>query len=434
MILKGSQRAGGRQLAAHLLNVEDNEHVHVHETRGFMAEDLPSAFHEAYAISRGTRAKQYLFSLSLNPPRDEQVSTEAFADAINRVELKLGLEHQPRAIVFHEKDGRRHAHAVWSRIDAETMTAINLPHYKLKLRDVSRELYLEHGWQMPRGFVNSQERDPANFSHAEWQQAKRGGHDPKALKSMFQECWAISDNGSAFAQALKARGYTLARGDRRGHVAVDYRGEVYAISKYVDRKAKEVREKLGEPDKLVTVEEAKRETAGRMTDMLKRHAADIRARQRSQAAALAMRKADMIQRQRDERARLDTALVARWKRETQERAQRMTSGLRGLWDRITGQRARTERQNDAEALQAYRRDQAEKDRMIFRHIDERQDLHRHARQLRRQHAEQVAELHRDVAGYAVMREAATVTGKEAATLRQRPPRGKRGGNDFERER
>lgn len=145
MILKGNQRGGGRQLAAHLLNAHDNEHVEVHDLRGFVADDLPGAFHEAYGVSRGTRAKQFLFSLSLNPPRDAKVSTAAFENAIASVEERLGLQDQPRAIVFHEKEGRRHAHAVWSRIDAAEMKAINLPHTKLKLRDVSRELYLEHG-------------------------------------------------------------------------------------------------------------------------------------------------------------------------------------------------------------------------------------------------------------------------------------------------
>lgn len=53
------------------MKTEDNEHVDVHELRGFMSDDLKSAFHETYAVSRGTRAKQYLFSLSLNPPQNE---------------------------------------------------------------------------------------------------------------------------------------------------------------------------------------------------------------------------------------------------------------------------------------------------------------------------------------------------------------------------
>lgn len=33
-------------------------------------------------------------------------------------------------MVFHEKEGRRHARAVWSRIDAETMTAKQLSFFK----------------------------------------------------------------------------------------------------------------------------------------------------------------------------------------------------------------------------------------------------------------------------------------------------------------
>ena len=68
MILKGSQRAGAKQLAVHLLKTEENEHVQVHDLRGFSSDNLKSALQEAYAISRGTQAKQFLFSLSLNTP------------------------------------------------------------------------------------------------------------------------------------------------------------------------------------------------------------------------------------------------------------------------------------------------------------------------------------------------------------------------------
>ncbi|MCA8894026.1 MAG: relaxase, partial [Amphiplicatus sp.] len=73
MILKGSQRAGGTQLAAHLLNDIENDHVTIHELRGFVSENLAGAFKEAYAVSCGTRCKQFLFSLSLSPPETESV-------------------------------------------------------------------------------------------------------------------------------------------------------------------------------------------------------------------------------------------------------------------------------------------------------------------------------------------------------------------------
>ena len=189
MILKGSQRGSGQNLAVHLMRTDDNEHVSLHELRGFASDNLKDAFKEVEAVSRGTRCRQYLFSLSLSPPEQARVSVAQFEQAIDRVESKLGLEGQSRVIVFHEKEGRRHAHCVWSRIDAETMTARQMSFYKNKLSNLSRDLYLEHGWQMPRGIAVAGARDPTNFTLAEWQQAKRQGIDPRWLKSTLQACW-----------------------------------------------------------------------------------------------------------------------------------------------------------------------------------------------------------------------------------------------------
>lgn len=55
MILKGSQRAGAKQLSTHLLNIRDNDHVTVLKVRWFIARDLHGALAEAYAISKGTK-------------------------------------------------------------------------------------------------------------------------------------------------------------------------------------------------------------------------------------------------------------------------------------------------------------------------------------------------------------------------------------------
>ncbi len=49
--------------------------------------------------------------------------------------------------------------------------------------EVSRELFIEHGWTMPLGMINSEKRDPRNFTLTEWQQAKRTGIDPRAIKT-----------------------------------------------------------------------------------------------------------------------------------------------------------------------------------------------------------------------------------------------------------
>lgn len=399
MILKASQRGGGKQLAIHLLNAADNEHVHVHELRGFTADDLPGAFQEAYAVSRGTKAKQFLFSLSLNPPQEHKVETETFEAAIDAIERKVGLEGQPRAVVFHEKDGRRHAHAVWSRIDAEKMRAINLPFFKMKLRDVSRELYLENGWKMPRGLVNSKERDPANYTLAEWQQAKRAGQDPKALKEMFRETWAASDSAKAFTAALRSRGYILARGERRSYVAVDYRGEVYGIARYAGIKTKEVRARIGDENELPSIDEAKAAHAERMTEMLRRHVENAEQRRKDQAASILQRRREITERQRAQRLELENAQQTRMATETRERTSRFSRGFRGLWHRVTGKHFEIKRRNEQEALLATQRDKIEKDRLAFRHIEERRPLHEQIKQLRKAHSEHVAELHCDLADF-----------------------------------
>ena len=126
MILVGNQRGGARDLASHLMK-DENDHVTLHELRGFIADDLHGAFAEAEAMSKGTRCRQFLFSMSFNPPETERVDISVFKSAINEAEQRLGLNNQPRAIVFHEKEGRRHAHAVWSRIKADEMKAVPLP-------------------------------------------------------------------------------------------------------------------------------------------------------------------------------------------------------------------------------------------------------------------------------------------------------------------
>lgn len=63
IVLKGSQHGGGKQLAAHLMKLEDNKHIHVYDRRGFMSDNLYSALHEANAVNCGTRATQFLFSV-----------------------------------------------------------------------------------------------------------------------------------------------------------------------------------------------------------------------------------------------------------------------------------------------------------------------------------------------------------------------------------
>jgi len=402
MILKAKERGDARQLARYLLSMGENEHVELHDVRGFVSDDLNGAFSEADAIAKGTRCKNYLFSMSLNPPAKEAVRTDVFEQAIVQIEEKLGLENQPRAVVFHEKDGRRHAHVVWSRIDSERMRAINMAHYKVKLRDISRKLFLEHGWDMPRGLQDRSLRDPLHFSQAEWQQARRVGIDPRETKPVLQQCWQRSDNRASFERALKERGFWLARGDRRGFVAIDYRGEVYSLSRYAGVKVRELEARIGDPARLHSVDQVKAEIAQGMTGKLKAFIADSEREALGRSKELAARKAELAARHRSERTKLNAGLERRWDAEAQRRFQRLPKGFSGLWHRLTGLYAKIRRQNDREALEAYHRDRAAKDDLIFRQLEERETLQTYIRAQRSISQQRLALLRADVANYATL--------------------------------
>ena len=399
MILKAKERGDAGQLARYLLSMRDNEHVELHEVYGFASDDLIEAFSEADAIARGTRCKNYLFSMSLNPPEGAVVSKAVFEETADQIEKKLGLSNQPRAIVFHEKDGRRHAHVVWSRIDTERMRAINLPHYKTKLRDVSRQLYLEHGWDMPRGLQDRRLRDPLNFTREEWQQAKRVGLDPREIKTVLRQCWEKTDNRSCFEQALKERGFLLARGDQRGFVAIDYRGEVYSLSRYVSVKGKELEARLGDRQNLPSVDKVNDRLAKGMTRKLEAFVKEAKRDAKQRYAMIDFRRTEMVARHRDEREYLSRRHEKRWSVETNERAERLPGGFTGLWRRLTGEYARIKKQNEKELLQAWHRDRAETDVLIVSQLDERQVLQIDIKRQRARAQEELMRLRRDVMEY-----------------------------------
>lgn len=393
MILNGNQRGGHGDLARHIMKPE-NEHVEIHQIRGFIADTVSGAFKEAHAISRGTKCTQFLYSLSLNPPAAENVPVNVFEDAIDAIECKLGLSGQPRVIVFHEKQGRRHAHCVWSRIDADTMKAINLPHTKLKLRDISRQLFIEHRWQMPDGLVDSSLRNPLNFDRKEWFQAKRVKQDPRDIKGLFQQCWSAADSGKAFKHAMEERGYYLARGDRRAVVAVDVHGEIYAVARWANVKTKDVVARMGDVSALPSVEETQAKIAGLVREKMKGFIGSAASDFAQAAQGIEAKRLAMAERNRVDRRALQAAQDERWTKEAIERGARFRRGIRGLWDRLTGQAAKLRDQNERETKGAIQRDAREKQILVERQLDERRRLQREIDHTRRLHTKDMMLLYR----------------------------------------
>jgi hypothetical protein len=357
MIPKGNQRAGGRQLATHLMNQYDNERVELAEIRGAVAPDLHGAFAEWRAEAGATRCKKYLYSLSLNPDhRQGPFTREHYYDFIERTEKSLGLQDQPRAVVFHSKYGREHCHVVWSRIDLDKMKAVQLSHDRQKLRTVAQEFARDHGIELPLAMQKNRGKDRFN-DRSRWenlterQQFERTGIAKEERMRDIRQAWDQSDNALALVRALEERGYLLARGDRRGYVVVDRGGDIHSLSRQLTGiKSKDIKERLKDhpaerlPD-AHTAQKFIRENLQRQPD--KQHSGPTPEERRAQLAAahaerrepLDRLRAETKARQKQEREALLMAQRARDAGIADERLRKQPKGLLAFLARITGMKA-----------------------------------------------------------------------------------------------
>ncbi len=402
MIPKGSQRAGGQQLATHLLNEFDNERVHVLDVRGAMARDLHGAFAEWRAHARGTRCRKYLYSLSINPDPDQgPLTREQYLDFIGKAEQALGLENQPRAVVFHVKHGREHCHTVWSRIDVERMRAVQLSHDRPKLQTVVREFAREYGLELPAGL---REKDARRFESKqkrenlqEKQQEERTGITKADRVREITAAWLESRDARGLVQSLEKRGYLLARGDRRAYVVIDRFGEIFSLTRYIEGvKTKAVRDRLSRdlplerlPDPAGAKEFARKRRNAKLVfrrDFVR--AAEVR--RAELVAAHSRRRAVLAQRQQAlegkhaaERSALREAHQDIDKGIAATRLIRRPRGLVALLVRVTGIQALVDyrhRKEDRARGSDHARQVAALER---RHNRERQEMRRHERALAR---------------------------------------------------
>jgi len=212
---------------------------------------------------------------------------------------------------------------------------------------------------------------------------------------MMAECWAASDSKAAFQNALSERGMILAKGDRRGHVAVTHDGAVLSIARYAGKKAKEIKARLGEPDKLPSVDEAKTKMAGQMNQAVKRHIQEAKARYKAQMAPIERSRQAMTDYYRSERVMLKQKQQARWDQESKARAARYRSDLSGLMQRLSGERAQIQKQNIREAVQALKRDQDQRQILINAQLSDRQKLQADIKAIRQDHAQLLLKLRQE---------------------------------------
>ena len=371
MILKGNQRGGGRQLAVHLMNSFDNEVVEVADVRGTVARDLSGAFAEWEAEAGATNCKKYIYSLSLSPDQSQgRLTREQYFDLIARTERSLELVGQPRAVVFHEKRDkngvlRQHAHAIWSRIDTEKIKAVHMDHDHLKLGTVAREFARDYGLELPDGMKPANRKDHFNNrakqeNLGEKQQQERTGITKAEHMAEIAACWTATKTGPEFVRAMEDKDYHLARGDSRGHVVIDFYGEIHSLSKYLSGVAKKkelmarldayppeklpdvettrayVRQKLQERQKALEKGSQQEPSRSAATDGIEKRKTALQSRQQQRRAELDKQRADLFARQFSERGALREMQETDKADTTAARLERQPKGLAAFLTRITG--------------------------------------------------------------------------------------------------
>ncbi|MEM6942232.1 MAG: relaxase [Pseudomonadota bacterium] len=311
-----------------------------------------------------TKCRNYLYSLSVNPDqRQGPLPRGLYAAYVDRVEDALGLAGQPRAIVFNIKEGREHAHVVWSRIDLQEMKAIHMAFDHDKLMGVTRSFAREHGIELAPGYHRLEERKRQThrqLSLDEKTQIEESGISREERIATVTDLWHRRDTPQSFLASLEHHGYLLAHG-KRPFVLVDIYGHTNALPKLIDDKAattQAVRSFLGEAgaaENLPTVEEAKALAARhRLALKVHRQAEDradrldaLKARQEARRAELEREAGTMKARQEAARRQLLEAQRAElaahgarhdW-REARIRDQREAArptGLAGFLARVSG--------------------------------------------------------------------------------------------------
>ena len=184
-------------------------------------------------MAEATRADNALFHVQVRLPEHERLTRQQWEHSADRIEKRLGLTGQPRAVYFHVNDttGEEHMHVAWSLIDAEAMKAKPVPFFKFRLKALAREL--EQEFDITR--VKNEREGPIKYAAKknEQQQAQRLGTNKDEIRNTIRACWEHSDCGRSFEAALAHEGMILTLGDRRNLVVVDQAGGLHALGKRI---------------------------------------------------------------------------------------------------------------------------------------------------------------------------------------------------------
>ena len=179
--------------------------------------------------SRRCEKPVYAFSLGWHP--EETPSREAMIEAGREALAVLKMQDYQAVMISHTDTAHPHVHVIVNRIHPETGKAINL--YK----DQEKLSAWALGYEREQGKVYCQAR--AFKALARQAAQEQDGRPPprRYVDNTLAECWTRSDSGRSFKTALEAKGWGLAKGDRKEAVlmAVAPSGRAFAVLRELNK-------------------------------------------------------------------------------------------------------------------------------------------------------------------------------------------------------
>jgi hypothetical protein len=209
------------------------------------------------ASGRKLEKPVFAFSVSWHP---EQKPDKAHMLAtVKAAAAVLGLSEHQTIYVSHNDEEHAHVHALFNRVHPLTGKAATLSRSKEKLAAWALAYERQHG----KIYCATRERNARR--RTERKPGREG--DPVIL-----DAWKRSDSGKSFQAALKAKGYTLAQGNRRLVVVDRYGKAVNPVRQLPDVRAAQFKSRIRDLNLLALPKAATAQQAARKEQRRQYHA------------------------------------------------------------------------------------------------------------------------------------------------------------------
>jgi len=206
------------------------EWFHVENVAGI--EDERAAFGLMIDTARQSKRCEkpvYAFSLGWHP--EQQPERAEMIEAARAALQVLEMQDHQAVFVAHNDTAHRHVHVIVNRVHPETLKAANNYRDQQKLSAWA----LEQERAQNRIYCKARE-----FNALARQVAKEQDGRPapgRYVDNTLAECWSRSDGGQSFKAALEAKGWGLAKGDRKENVlmVVTPSGRAFAVLRELNK-------------------------------------------------------------------------------------------------------------------------------------------------------------------------------------------------------